>query len=129
MAAIRYNETDGEIRIITIDGKVSCECCTCSFGDSASGGDEPYFNIFELNRLGIETTLEIFFEAYEIKDEIIVTANGVTFSSGCISNSVTHTMYLPNGAETISVSINPNCEGETGTIWDFSITCVDNAPP
>jgi hypothetical protein len=103
--------------------------CPCSFGGEASGGDEGYSNSFDLNREGVETTLEIYFQAYSIKDGITVTAGGQTFSSGCISDSVTHLMHLPNGAKTISVTIQPNCEGDTGTAWYFTITCVDNAPP
>jgi hypothetical protein len=103
--------------------------CPCSFGDGASGGDQGYSNTFNLNRVGVETTIQITFEAFTQKDAITVTAGGQTFSSGCISGNVTHLMYLPNGADTITVSVQPNCAGGTGTAWNFSINCVDNVPP
>ena len=107
------------------------ECvCPCEFFSGASGGDEEYSETFSLNRVGIPTTLDILFEAYAQKDAIIVTASsGESFSSGCISGFAATTLELPNGAESITVTVQPNCEGGSGTLWDFSITCVDNEPP
>lgn len=115
------------------------EClCPCFFSSVASGGNEGFSGTFNLKRTGIETTLEISFQAYQIKDAITVTANtGETYSSGCIgcpsgSGSpcgVVTTLYLPNGAETISVVVDPICDEGQGTIWDFRIRCLDEEPP
>lgn len=131
MPIIKYNEALGIKRVVTNNDKVSCACCVppCDFSGSDDGGGEPYSNTFQLDRVGIETTLEIYFNAIAVKDAITVTAGGQTFSSGCISGSVTHLLYLPQGAESVTVSVDPNCESPGYTAWSFSLACVSNAPP
>jgi len=108
------------------------ECvCPCIFQADSEGGDEGYSSTFQLKRKNIKTTLDIFFQAYTIKDSITVTAspNGESYSSGCISDSISTTLELPNGAESITVTVGANCEGDSGTVWIFDIKCVEDEPP
>ena len=107
--------------------------CVCEFIEGVSGGNDPYSGTFQINQKNVPTTLEITFEAYGLKDAITVTADsGETWSSGCVANLVTTTLFLPNGAQSISVEVEPRCDPsqpQSSTEWYFTIQCINNEPP
>ena len=109
-----------------------CRCLPppCNFSISENGGSTPFSEIYELNRAGIPTTLQIGFDAQTVGDSITVTSDsGPSYSSGCIIGYKSVILNLPNGAETITVVVTPNCDGGAATLWSFSITCIDDEPP
>lgn len=63
---------------------------------------------------------------HSIKDQIIVSQGGrVLYDSKCVSgpNSI---RINPSGfSREIQVRVNPNCEGTTGTSWNFTVHCPD----
>ncbi len=59
-----------------------------------------------------------------IKDRMDVTVGTVTKSTGCVSGTGTFELDIPAGAGTASVTVFPNCDGNTsGTRWSFEFEC------
>ena len=62
-------------------------------------------------------------EMYTVKDQMNVSVGGVTKTTGCVSGSGTFEFEIPPGAGSARVEVVPNCEGTTGTQWEFTFEC------
>jgi len=109
-------------------GITQCGCAACFF--VGGFGDGNSFT-FDLNSSGVPTTLQIKLFASFYADSITVTAGGGSYFSGCNTGLSTGILYLPNGAESITVEVNGNCDGSEPELegWYFEIECVGDEPP
>ena len=60
------------------------------------------------------------------EDRIIVQYEGGTiFDSGCVGTGTTQTTNITfaGSSEEITVRVEPNCAGGTGTWWEFTVYC------
>lgn len=86
------------------------------------GGDAPEVHIIDLGRS--YGRFAINYSMHDIKDQIIVSQGGrVIYDSGCVSGNNTVQLDLNGFSREIQVRINPNCEGTTGTKWEFTVHC------
>jgi hypothetical protein len=87
-----------------------------------AGGDAP-----EVHNINLGTAFGSFvfnYQTFDIKDQIIVSQGGQTiFNSGCVGESGSVTLNLNGFSNTISVRVNPNCGGTSGTAWNFTVHC------
>lgn len=122
--------------VILKNGKVSCECCSsrdiCNLNIGSGGGDEEYLQTFPVNTGEIGFDIQVTFRAYGQPDRFII--QGI-YDTGCIGSgtggpgSVTSIVTIPPNTENITLQVIPNCSGEgTGTLWDFSIICLEETP-
>ena len=87
-----------------------------------AGGDAP-----EVHNINLGQSFGTFvfdYETYSVKDQIVVSQGGQTiFNSGCVGESKSVTLQLSGFSSTISVRVNPNCDGTSGTKWNFTVHC------
>ena len=96
---------------------------TCGGGTSASGGDEGYSKTLELG--ATSGTISVSYSTYTQKDRIRITYGGATLlDSGCVGESKTIDVPYSGNSTQATVVVEPNCEGGSGTAWDFSFGCA-----
>jgi hypothetical protein len=62
-------------------------------------------------------------EMYGIKDRMVLRSDGLElFDTGCVGGSGRRLLDIAGG-EQLSVEVLPNCEGTTGTAWNFRFAC------
>ena len=67
------------------------------------------------------------YETFTAKDQIIITNGGTTiFNSGCVGEHKSIQLNLNGYSPTISVRVNPNCDGGSSTQWNFTVHCPNN---
>ena len=90
-----------------------------------AGGDAP-----EVHNINLGTAFGSFvfdYDTYDVKDQIIVTQGGQTIlNTGCVGESGSISLNLNGFSKTISVRVNPNCGGTSGTKWNFTVHCPRN---
>lgn len=97
-------------------GAVACNNST------TNGGNTPDTQSYNLGQNS--GTFDFTYEAYGVKDRFIVTYEGGTlFDSGCISNGTTRPLSYSGGSRTVTVEVVPNCDGDTGTAWNYTVAC------
>lgn len=117
---------------------VDCECaqcgtgpcdtlaCICSLNLNTAGGNDGYSQIFPIS-ISSPLALYIQFTTYIVKDRLVITADGTTvYDSGCISTGsspISATVTIPSGTSSVVVTVFPNCEGTTSTLWTLTISC------
>jgi hypothetical protein len=119
---------------------IACGVCVsplCDLVLSAAGGDEGYCRDWGAPAAG--TTIRFVITTYTQKDRIIVTSNPtnprsptvaaatgtVLFDTGCVGiTGVTFNALVPTGSRVIRIIVIPNCEGGSGTAWNFTSTCI-----
>jgi len=90
-----------------------------------AGGDPPEEHTIDLGQSYGSFMFD--YNTVTQKDQIIVTNGGVTiFNSGCVGESKSVMLQLKGYSPTITVRVNPNCEGGSGTQWYFTVHCPDN---
>lgn len=120
--------------------QVGCECeecgpdpCTsgcetfCNLSLDTAGGESGYDQTFDVTGdFGSARNIFIDFEAFTIKDQLLIDANGVNiYDSGCIGGNVTPTVLVPAATTSARVRIIPHCDPlqEGATAWTLTITC------
>jgi hypothetical protein len=89
---------------------------------TTSGGDEPETRTVELGQTS--GTFDFFYEMYSQKDQMVVSYEGMTlFDTGCVSGSATNQISYAGSTSQVTVEVVPNCEGGSGTAWDFTVSC------
>lgn len=59
-----------------------------------------------------------------VKGRFVVTYQGaLLYDSGCISGDSTVNLSYSGTSSYVNVTVYPNCEGTTGTLWDFTVGC------
>ncbi|MDB4584256.1 hypothetical protein N9164_13980 [Draconibacterium sp.] len=87
-----------------------------------AGGDAPEVHTIDLGQSYGSFVLD--YEVYSVKDQIIVTQSGqIIFNSGCISGSNSVSLNLNGFSSQVTVRVNPNCDGSSGTKWNFTVHC------
>lgn len=90
-----------------------------------SGGNAP-----EVHNIDLGQSFGSFIFDYDtesIKDQIIITNGGRTiFNTGCVGERKAGIKLNISGSPTISVRVNPNCDGSNGTSWSFTVHCPTN---
>lgn len=67
------------------------------------------------------------YQTYTAKDQIIIKNGGrVIFNSGCVGENKSVRLNLSGFSPTISVQVNPNCDGGSNTQWNFTVHCPNN---
>ncbi len=88
------------------------------------GGDAPEVHLIDLGQSFGSFVLD--YDVYSVKDQIIVTQSGRTiYNSGCVSGAKSIRLNLSGYSNQISVRVNPNCDGTSGTNWTFTVHCPD----
>ncbi len=61
-----------------------------------------------------------------VKDQIIITQDGnIIFDSGCVGERKSVRLRLSGYSTSITVRVNPNCDGSSSTAWNFTVHCPD----
>ncbi len=67
------------------------------------------------------------YQTFTAKDQIIITNGGrVIFNSGCVGERKSVQLNLSGFSPTITVRVNPNCDGGSNTQWNFTVHCPNN---
>ena len=92
---------------------------------TVAGGDTPDDRIVDIGKSRTNVTFS--YETYTIKDQIDVYYMGqLVFSTGCVGANGATSILLDNNESTLRVNVIPNCAGETGTAWIYSLECSGN---
>lgn len=89
---------------------------------TAAGSDMPETHQFDLGQTS--GTFELLYDTYFQEDLIRVVYEGnELFSSGCVGEAKTEKITYSGGSTTITVEVEPNCNGGSGTAWEFQVNC------
>jgi hypothetical protein len=89
---------------------------------TVAGGDVPETHVVDLGRAS--GTFDFSYDTFIQQDRIIVTYQGTTLlDTGCVGAAATQTLTYAGTATTVTVQVNPNCAGGTGTAWQFTVGC------
>ncbi len=89
---------------------------------TTSGGNAPESHTVELGQTS--GTFDFSWEMYSIKDQMVVKYQGTTlFDTGCVSNSGTQAISYSGSSSEVTVDAIPNCDGTSGTSWNFTVSC------
>ncbi len=122
----------------------TCTCCKggniCSLQLSAAGGDEGFCQDYVAPPEG--TIVRFHLNTFYQKDRVIVTSNptnpcapnisgatgDILFDTGCVGTGgyVDYDALIPAGSTTVRVIVIPNCEGGSGTAWNFTSSCIES---
>lgn len=125
----------------------TCTCCKggdiCSLQLSAAGGDEGFCQDYVAPPEG--TIVRFHLNTYSQKDRLIVTSNptnpcapniggatgDVLLDTGCVGTGgyIDYDALIPAGSTIVRVIVIPNCEGGSGTSWDFTSSCIEPVCP
>jgi len=87
-----------------------------------SGNDSPFSRDYNLYKTS--GTFSFRREALDIKDRFVVSYQGsVLYDSGCVSGSTTVSLPYSGSSTFVNVTVHPNCEGTSGTAWNFTVGC------
>jgi hypothetical protein len=120
----------------------TCTCCKggniCDLLLDSSGGDAGFCQDYPAPPAG--TIIRFTINTYTQKDRVVVTSNPVgpcspdvsgisgtvLFDTGCVGvTGLVKDAYVPGGSTVIRVIVIPNCEGGSGTAWDFTTQCIE----
>jgi len=91
------------------------------------GGDTPETHQVEMGQMS--GTFTFSWEMYTIKDQMIVSYEGTQlFDTGCVSGNGQQPLSFAGTTTKVTVVVNPNCEGTTGTAWNFTVGCPPPTP-
>ncbi|GEM_PF-6074155 len=91
-----------------------------------AGGDTPETHTHELGMTKGTVTFD--YNTYYIKDQIIVYYDGtVLFDSGCVGEKKSVDLHFEGSSHTLTVKVNPNCSGSSGTAWRYTLHCPTSA--
>ncbi len=94
---------------------------TCST-QQFEGGDIPETRFIDMGRTS--GTFDFSYETYVIPDRIVVSYEGrALFDTGCVGAGDSTSLSYSGTSTLIRVEVQPNCEGDTGTAWDFTVSC------
>lgn len=98
-----------------------CVAHQCSTRQEA-GDDEKETHTYNMGT----STGSFQFEYYTRtqRDRIVITQGGSTIhDTGCVGERKEVTVTLNGTSSNITVDVYPNCNGGTGTLWDYTISC------
>lgn len=87
-----------------------------------AGADTPETRVIDLGKN--HGTFQFDYETYSQKDRITVTYEGTTlFDTGCVGASGTKNLTYSGSSTSVTVTVQPNCAGGSGTSWNFTVYC------
>ena len=87
-----------------------------------AGGDTPDTRNIEVGQTSGTFTFD--YSTYSIRDRIIVSYQGTTLlDTGCVGESQSRQLTYGGSSTQVTVSVEPNCDGSTGTAWDYTVHC------
>jgi hypothetical protein len=90
-----------------------------------AGNDYPSTEVFDLKRK--RGTFSFSWETYSIPDQIDVFYQGaILFTSGCVGANSVEKLRFNGVSSSITVQVTPNCQGTTGTAWEYGVKCLDS---
>ncbi|CAG0922882.1 unnamed protein product [Notodromas monacha] len=104
----------------------SAGCSSCDGSQMVSGADTPVTKRFNMGTNN--GTFKFYYQTYSVRDRITVRHDdGVIFDTGCVGQTATPEVSFSPAAKgnEIVVSVEPNCQGTTGTAWDFKVFCPE----
>ena len=103
-------------------------------GDTVkAGGDKPEGVTIPVG--GSSGAASLNYQAFGIPDQMTVFIDGKpVFDTGCVGDNIKKgtgagvgKFQIPPGASNVQVSVNPNCNGTSGTAWEFKLICPKTA--
>ena len=96
-------------------------CQTCS-GQQEAGADTPVTRRYNM---GIsQGTVTFQYQTYSQQDRItVVYESKIIFDTGCVGDHDTHELTFAGQSKELRVDVEPNCEGGSGTRWNFQLKC------
>ncbi|CAF1497669.1 unnamed protein product [Adineta steineri] len=92
--------------------------------ETVAGNDIPDDRIIEIGKS--HTTVTFSYETYVIKDQIeVYYMNQQIFSTGCVGANGAINLTLDGDESTLRVNVIPDCAGDTGTAWYYSLQCTN----
>lgn len=91
---------------------------------TVAGNDTPDDRIIDIGKA--HTVISFKYETYTIKDQInVYYKNHLIFSSNCIGTQGERTtsITLDDNESSLRVNVIPDCAGESGTAWYYTIEC------
>jgi hypothetical protein len=107
---------------------------TAKCGDTVkAGGDKPEAVTIPVG--GSSGAASLNYQAFGIPDQMTVYVDGKpAFDTGCVGDNIKKgtgagvgKFQIPPGASNVQVSVNPNCNGTSGTAWEFKLICPKTA--
>ncbi|MCG7973670.1 MAG: S8 family serine peptidase [Candidatus Thiodiazotropha taylori] len=93
----------------------------CSSTQNA-GGDTPDTRQIELGQNS--GSFDFYYETYNIRDRLRLHYEGeLLFDSGCVGEDRTVPINYSGNSSVIAVEVIPNCEGTSGTAWEYTVNC------
>jgi hypothetical protein len=97
----------------------------CSL-QTESGSDEPFSAAYSMG--DTSGSFSFRYETFSVRDRIVVfQGQNQLLDTGCVGTNGTQTRTLNYdaslGTKQVKVEVYPNCAGETGTAWNFTVTC------
>jgi len=86
------------------------------------GGDAPEEHTISLGKKS--GTFGFAWNMYGIRDRMrLVYDGGTIFDTGCYTGAGYQSVPFSGSSKTVRVVVSPNCQGGTGTSWEFRIDC------
>jgi hypothetical protein len=97
-------------------------CQEACNSNTHQGGDTPETHNVEMGQPS--GTFTFSWDMYTIKDRMIVSYAGTQlYDTGCVSDIGSVSLSYAGTSTQVTVDVLPNCEGTTGTAWDFTVGC------
>ncbi|MEW8221719.1 MAG: hypothetical protein AB2729_05225, partial [Candidatus Thiodiazotropha taylori] len=69
-------------------------------------------------------SFDFYYETYNIRDRLRLHYEGeLLFDSGCVGEDRTVPINYSGNSSVIAVEVIPNCEGTSGTAWEYTVNC------
>jgi hypothetical protein len=87
-----------------------------------AGGDTADTRLIELGTRSGSFMFD--YETFSQQDRIIVSYEGRTlFDTGCVGANGTQVLNFAGTSTQVRVEVMPNCQGGTGTAWNYTVHC------
>ncbi|MBK9607927.1 MAG: IPT/TIG domain-containing protein [Betaproteobacteria bacterium] len=125
VARVPQNASTGDV-VVEVNGEksngVNFEVIAQCSATQNAGGDTPDTRTIELGKPA--GTFVFTYETYSQQDRIIVRYQGATlFDTGCVGANGSQSLPYSGTSTQISVQVIPNCQGGSGTAWNYSVSC------
>jgi hypothetical protein len=88
-----------------------------------AGGDLAEVHIVDMSQSSGQFNFS--WDTMTIKDQIIIEYEGqVLFDTGCVGEDNSKELEINGNSTEITIKVIPNCAGESGTSWDFEVSCL-----
>lgn len=87
-----------------------------------AGQDAPEVRTIELGQTSGSFVFQ--FETFSQEDRLVVVYEGSPlFDTGCVGASGSRTLTYSGSSSRVTVAVQPNCAGGSGTAWNFTVNC------